>query len=171
MIFANQEKCQNFDIENKGQGQGVEKWDIHHSTRNDQIHIVHYLKNFSYLASYVYVKAHTRACPPARTHACTHTHTQWDMGDDYRQKQICLNKLAKSKKEVIIYFCNTKYYNRWIIWYMPPTKVIICNSFLIAPTNVLTVNIQNNKYSVKHKPSRHRTITPVQNLRLYAQSN
>ena len=38
-IFAKQEKCQNFNLENEGQGQGVEKWDLRYSTRRIPSHI------------------------------------------------------------------------------------------------------------------------------------
>ena len=33
-IFAKQEKCQNFGLENEDQGQGVEEQDVRHSTGN-----------------------------------------------------------------------------------------------------------------------------------------
>ena len=38
-IFAKQEKIQNFDLENEGQVQGVEKRDLRNSTRNGRINI------------------------------------------------------------------------------------------------------------------------------------
>ena len=38
-IFANQEKCQNFDLDNKNQGQGVEIRNLRHSTTDVRIHI------------------------------------------------------------------------------------------------------------------------------------
>ena len=37
-IFANQETIQNFDLENDRQGQGVEKQDLGHPTRNVRFH-------------------------------------------------------------------------------------------------------------------------------------
>ena len=39
-IFAKLEKFQNFDLENEGQGQGLEKRDFRHSTINVLFHIV-----------------------------------------------------------------------------------------------------------------------------------
>ena len=38
-IFVKQEKCQNFDIENEGRGQGIENLDLRHPTRNFRLHI------------------------------------------------------------------------------------------------------------------------------------
>ena len=37
--FTKQEKCQNFDLENEGQGQGVEERDLRHLIGNSEIHI------------------------------------------------------------------------------------------------------------------------------------
>ena len=65
-IFTKQEKCRTFNLENEGQGQGVEEWDLRHSTRNVRIHIAECFHNFSYWATYVYAKADTH----------THVHTQ-----------------------------------------------------------------------------------------------
>ena len=58
-IFANQETFKNFDIENEGQAQGVEKWDLRHSTINVRIHIGDFYQNLCYLATYVYLKRYT----------------------------------------------------------------------------------------------------------------
>ena len=38
-IFSKQEKCQNCDLENECQGQGVEERDLRHSTGNLRMHI------------------------------------------------------------------------------------------------------------------------------------
>ena len=37
-VFAKQEKCQNFDLENEDQGQGGEKRDLQHLTTNVRLH-------------------------------------------------------------------------------------------------------------------------------------
>ena len=44
--FTNQIKCQNFELENKCQGQGGEKRDLRHSTRNVRFHIGDFFKEF-----------------------------------------------------------------------------------------------------------------------------
>ena len=54
-IFANQIKFQKHDLENEGEGQGGEKWDLRRSTGNGRFYISDFFfQNFSYLATYVY---------------------------------------------------------------------------------------------------------------------
>ena len=59
-----------------GQGQGVEEWNLRHSTKNVIIHIGDFFQNVSYLGTgylrtYVYTTSkHTH------THTDTHTHTR-----------------------------------------------------------------------------------------------
>ena len=56
-IFAKQEKCRNFDLENDGQG--IEEQELCHLTANVRIHIGELFQNFSYLVTYVYAKGNT----------------------------------------------------------------------------------------------------------------
>ena len=73
-IFANQEKCQNFDLENEGHGQDIEKPYYRNSTRNIRIHTGDFFQNFSYVATYVYAKGYIY------THLHTLTRTQRETG-------------------------------------------------------------------------------------------
>ena len=50
-IFAKEEKCKNFGLENKGHG--VEEWDLCQSTENVEFHIADYFSDFSYQGTYV----------------------------------------------------------------------------------------------------------------------
>ena len=68
-MFAKQENCQNVDLENEGQGQGVEKHCLSHSTRNVRIHIGDFFKKMLATWEHVYAKRHTHR------HTHTHTHT------------------------------------------------------------------------------------------------
>ena len=43
-IFANQKKCQNFDLETEGRGQGREKLVLRHTTRNNRFYVGDFLK-------------------------------------------------------------------------------------------------------------------------------
>ena len=74
MIFAKQEKCQNFDLENEGQG--IEQRDLRHLTGNVQIHTDDF---FRILATWEYMF----------TQKLTRTHTLSERReggcDDYRQ--------------------------------------------------------------------------------------
>ena len=45
-IFVNQEKYQNIDLDNEGQGQEVENWGFRHSTRNVRNHIGDFFPEF-----------------------------------------------------------------------------------------------------------------------------
>ena len=47
-IFVNHDKCENFSLENEGQGQREEKLDFRHSTRNVRVHIRDDFENVSY---------------------------------------------------------------------------------------------------------------------------
>ena len=69
-LFANQENCINFDLENEGQGQGVEKLDLRLSTRTVRIHIGDFFSEF-YL--------------PGNIRLCKRIHTARGRSDDYRQ--------------------------------------------------------------------------------------
>ena len=71
-IFANQEKYQNFFIENEGQGQRVEKLDF---AKLEMFVFIRFSQNCMYLGIYVYAKGYTY------THTHTHTHT-----DNERQR-------------------------------------------------------------------------------------
>ena len=59
--FANQIKCQKFDIEDEGQGHGAEKRDLRHSTGNVRFSIGVF-HNFIYQATYVYGNGSTYRC-------------------------------------------------------------------------------------------------------------
>ena len=85
-IFANEEKLQNVNLENKGQGQRWEKLDLHHLTRN--------MQKFSYMITCVYAKS-------GRTYTYTHTYTHIarDRDDDYGQNlKADLHKKCYVKK-------------------------------------------------------------------------
>ena len=60
-IFANLINCQNFDIENEGQCQRDEKWDLRHSTENGRFHLGYFFQNFSYLGTYREISNTVRA--------------------------------------------------------------------------------------------------------------
>ena len=66
-IFANQEKMSQTFTMNKGQAQGVEKWDLRHSTNNVRIQMGEFFK-------IVATWEHTFMQKATRTH--THTRTQ-----------------------------------------------------------------------------------------------
>ena len=96
-IFANQEKCENFELETEGQGQEVEERGLRYLIGHVRIHIGEFFQNFSYLETiqlsgsysrklithactyareraHMHTNTHTRA--HARAHTHTHTHTQ-----------------------------------------------------------------------------------------------
>ena len=56
-IIANQIKCTKFDLENKGQGQGVEKLGLRHSIGNGRF-LGNFLYEF-YLKTYIYANYYT----------------------------------------------------------------------------------------------------------------
>ena len=81
-ICAKQEKCENFYLENKIQGQEAEERYLRHSTGIVRNHIGEFSQNFTYLGTYVYANldthtAHTNERTNEHMHAHTpHTHTQ-----------------------------------------------------------------------------------------------
>ena len=63
-ISAKQIKCEKFDLEYEGHGQGIEKRDFRHSTGNVRIYVIDFLRNLA-TWEHVYTKikdarAHTR---------------------------------------------------------------------------------------------------------------
>ena len=68
-IFANDIKCQKFDLENEGYGQGVKKLDWQHSTGNDLCYIQLVVSEF-YLLGNNNLRKHD-----IYTHTHTHTNT------------------------------------------------------------------------------------------------
>ena len=55
-IFANQINCQQFDLENEGQGHRRVRQDLCHLTGNDSI----FFQNFCYPATHLYAKCDTQ---------------------------------------------------------------------------------------------------------------
>ena len=53
-IFRNQEKFQNIDLENDGQVQGVQTYNLRHSTEMFDFIIAIYFQNICYLEEHVY---------------------------------------------------------------------------------------------------------------------
>ena len=86
-LLTNQEKCPNFHLKNEGQGQAVEKRDLCHSSRNDQIHMGDF---FSILASWqhTFMQKNIRTHTYTKAHAHVHTnmHTERNgQGHRYRR--------------------------------------------------------------------------------------
>ena len=55
-IFVNQIKCQNFDLENEGQG---EKRDLRHSSGNIRFHIGDFFQNFKTVSTWEHMFTQT----------------------------------------------------------------------------------------------------------------
>ena len=82
-ICTNQKQCQKSGLENEGQCQLVEKWDLRHSTGNVQFYICDFFPEFQLPG---------KGKRTFMQKGNTHTHTKRDMGADYRKicKRICL---------------------------------------------------------------------------------
>ena len=67
--LQNKKNATTFTLKVKVKVKEYKKWELCHLSGNVQTHIGEFCHNFTYLATYIYVKSNTQ------THACTHVHT------------------------------------------------------------------------------------------------